>query len=135
MRCPAVKLRANKAGVRCSAESGQPSISQPALSTFGLPLPLGRTGRSSFHWKPQGNAAPPPGLGPGFLACIGTGVMQGIPSLPYYLCCKEGGHSKILFLGVLGQLDPCSVLTAPKNGAEDHLLGLILGLQILPMSL
>lgn len=75
------------------------------------------------------------GWGPGFLVSVGTGVKQGILSLPYHLCCKEGGHSKILFLGVLGQLDPCSVLAAPKNGAEDHLLGLILGLQILLMSL
>lgn len=75
------------------------------------------------------------GWGPGFLVSVGTGVMRGIPSLPYHLCCKEGGHSEILFLGVLGQLDPCSVLAAPKNGAEDHLLGLILGLQILLMSL
>lgn len=30
--------------------------------------------------------------------------------------------------GSVGQLDPCSVLAAPKNGAEDHLLRLILGL-------
>lgn len=38
-------------------------------------------------------------------------------------------------MGVLGQLDPCSVLAAPKNGAEDHLLKLILGLRTLPVSL
>lgn len=38
-------------------------------------------------------------------------------------------------MGVLGQLDPCSVLTAPENGAEDHLLALILGVQKLPVSL
>lgn len=35
-----------------------------ALSTFGLPLPLGHTSRSSSHWKPQGNASPPSGMGP-----------------------------------------------------------------------
>lgn len=60
----------------------------------------------------------------GFLVDIGIGVMQGIPYLPYHLCCKYIEHSKVLFMGVLGQLDPCSVLAAPKNGAEDHLLRL-----------
>lgn len=38
-------------------------------------------------------------------------------------------------MGVLGQLGPCLVLAAPENGAEDHLLGLILGVQTLPVSL